>query len=79
MWSEKYQVEIEGTNERKLLQTSNIQLNISLKLETQIELRENPISDHRNAFQKRYGRPSKMISRGRGTFSKLDMIFKFCY
>ena len=42
MWSEKYQAKIEGTNGRKLLQTSDIQLSISLKPETQNEFHERP-------------------------------------
>ena len=42
-WSEKYQDEIEGTEGHEMSQTSNIQLNISLKPKTQIEFREKPI------------------------------------
>ena len=77
-WSEKYQAEIEGTDEREMLQTFDIQLNISLKPETQIEFCENPISDHKNTFQKQYGMPSNMIYRDPCTYSKLATIFKFC-
>ena len=78
MWSDKYQAEIEGTTGRELLQIIDIQLNISLKLETQIEFCEKIILGHGNTFQTRYGRNSKMIRRVRGTSSKLDVIFNFC-
>ena len=78
LWSEKYQAEIECIDEHGLLQTSDIQLNIYLKPETQIEFHEKIISYHGKTFQKSYGIPSKMICKGRDTSSKFAYIFKFC-
>ena len=50
MWSEKYQAEIEGTDKREMLQTYDIQLNISLKPKTKIEFRRKNILEHRKNY-----------------------------
>ena len=76
-WSEKYHVEIEGTNGHSMLQTSDIQLNISLKPETQIEFREKPISDNRNTFQTRHGGTYNMICRVCGTYQSWLIFSNF--